>query len=211
LAPRTKKLKQPDQITFTDRLRISFKWALDPAAGFLNSLGIHPNVLTVGGLVGVGVGAYFISQGRFVLGGFLFMLMTLVDALDGPLARLRGESQNFGAFVDSVTDRYSELVVYAALLWYALEQNNSLWAMTVFFAAFGSVLVSYIRARAQSLGLDAKIGLFSRVERYIILGPSILFNIPYLGVLIIALGSNFTALQRIWYVRQSAYSQKKAK
>ncbi len=197
-----------DPITFTDRLRISFGWMLDPVIDLLERLGIHPNWLTITGLMGITVAAYFLSQGNFRAGGFLFLLMTAFDALDGTLARRRGEPHNFGAFVDSVSDRYSELVIYAGLLWFALGQPNPWLAMVTYFAAFGSVLVSYIRARAQSLGLDAKIGLFSRVERYLILGPSIFFNIPFVGVGIIALGANLTALQRILHVRQVAHQSK---
>jgi len=197
-----------DPITFTDRLRISFGWVLDPVIHLLERLRIHPNWLTITGLLGITVAAYFLSQGYFTAGGFLFLLMTAFDALDGALARRRGEPHNFGAFVDSVSDRYSELVVYAGLLWFALSQPNPWLAMITYFAAFGSVLVSYIRARAQSLGLEARIGLFSRVERYLILGPSLLFNIPFVGVGLIALGANLTALQRILHVRQVAHQRK---
>jgi CDP-diacylglycerol--glycerol-3-phosphate 3-phosphatidyltransferase len=206
--PARKTKQVTDPITFTDRLRISFKWFLNPAAAFLNRLGIHPNMLTLAGLVGISIGAYFLSQGRFTLGGFIFLAMTPLDALDGPLARLRGERQDFGAFVDSVTDRYSELVTYAGLLWYAHSVANPWFAMAVYLAAFGSVLVSYIRARAQSVGLEAKIGWFSRVERYFILGPSLLFNIPFVGVALIALGANLTAIQRILHVRHVAHSRR---
>lgn len=193
-----------DQVTFTDRLRISFKWILDPLANGLNRLGVRANMLTLAGLVGISVGAYFLSLGRFTIGGLIFMLMTPLDALDGPLARLRGEPQNFGAFVDSVTDRYSELVTYAGLLWFAHSEGDSLFVMTIYFAAFGSVLVSYVRARAQSVGLEAKVGWFSRVERYLTLGLALVFNLPLIGVTIVAIGSNFTALQRIVHVRQVA-------
>lgn len=198
-----------DPITFTDRLRISFGWLLDPIVEFLFRMGVHPNWLTVMGVLGISVGAYFASQGRFIWAGLLVLLMTPFDALDGPLARRRGEPQNFGAFVDSVSDRYSELVVYAGLLWYAVGQPNPWLAMVTYLAAFGSVLVSYVRARAQSVGLEAKVGLFSRVERYFILGPTLLFNIPFIGVSIIALGANLTALQRIFYVRQASRQSKK--
>ncbi|MEX1071914.1 MAG: CDP-alcohol phosphatidyltransferase family protein [Anaerolineales bacterium] len=208
MVERAEEKGQHDQVTFTDRLRISFKWFLDPIANGLNRMGVRANMLTLAGLVGITVSAYFLSQGRFTLGGAIFLLMTPLDALDGPLARLRGEPKNFGAFVDSVTDRYSELVIYAGLLWYAQENRDAFFVMTIYFAAFGSVLVSYIRARAQSVGLEAKVGWFSRVERYLILGPALLFNIPFIGVTIVALGSNATALQRILYVRQVSRKQK---
>lgn len=203
-------------MTFTDQLRGAFKWVLDPTAKFLHGLGVQPNLLTLSGLLGNTVGAYFVSQGQFPLGGLLMVLMGPIDALDGPLARLRGEEREFGAFVDSVTDRYSELVIFGGLLWFALEGGLTWQAVAVYLAAFGSVLVSYTRARAQSLGLEAKVGWFSRVERFLVLAPALLFNIPYWGVALIALGANLTALQRILHVRGEAHKryaqrQRKAK
>lgn len=191
-----------DQITFTDRLRINFRWALDPIVEFLFKLGIHPNQLTLAGVLGSVAAATLISQGQFSWGGLVILLTGPVDALDGALARRRGEAQDFGAFVDSVTDRYSELAVYAGLLWVAQVRNEHTLIMAVYFAAFGSMLVSYVRARGQSLGFESKGGWFSRVERFLILSVLLILNQPLLGVGLIAIGANFTALQRIWYVRR---------
>jgi CDP-diacylglycerol--glycerol-3-phosphate 3-phosphatidyltransferase len=197
-----------DPITFTDRLRISFAWLVDPIVEFLYKLGVHANHITVLGLAGITVGAYFASQGQFAWAGVMVLVMTPFDALDGALARRRGEPQNFGAFVDSVSDRYSELVVYGGLIWWA-NGHADLWlTMASYLAAFGSVLVSYIRARAQSVGLEAKVGLLSRVERYLILGPTLLFGLPLLGASIIAIGANLTAIQRIAHVRAQALQQR---
>lgn len=193
-----------DPITFTDRLRISFAWLINPTVELLYKLGVTPNMLTIGGFLGITVGAWFAAQGNFSMAGLMVLLMTPFDALDGALARRRGESQEFGAFVDSVSDRYGELVVYGGLLWWASLNNDHWLAVASYLGAFGSVLVSYIRARAQSVGLEAKVGLLSRVERYFILGPTLLFNIPLIGVSIIAIGANLTAIQRIWHVRSEA-------
>lgn len=195
-------VKKEERPTLTDRLRVIFKDVLDSVAVFLDGLGIHPNTLTIAGLTGTAIGAYFVAQGNLSLGGLLIMLMGPIDGMDGALARIRGEPKDFGAFVDSVSDRYSELFIFAGLLWYF--QQNADWTagLLVFAAAAGSVLVSYVRARAQSLGFEAKVGIFTRVERYIIIGPSLLFQAPLWGVVIVAIGANFTALQRIFYVRQ---------
>jgi CDP-diacylglycerol--glycerol-3-phosphate 3-phosphatidyltransferase len=190
-----------DPITFTDRLRISFAWLVNPIVDFLFNLGVHPNHITILGLLGISLGAYFASQGNFMWAGVMVLVMTPFDALDGALARKRGEPQEFGAFVDSVSDRYSELVVYGGLIWWASGQRDLALTMASYLAAFGSVLVSYIRARAQSVGLDAKVGLLSRVERYLVLGPALLFSVPLIGASIIAIGANLTAIQRIAHVR----------
>jgi CDP-diacylglycerol--glycerol-3-phosphate 3-phosphatidyltransferase len=137
-------------------------------------------------------------------GGVLVLAMGPVDALDGTMARLRGQPTKFGAFVDSVTDRYSELVIFGGMLVYYQRQHMGLEMLIVYAAAAGSVLVSYVRARGQSLGYDTKIGLFSRFERFAVLTPALILNIPLVGAVIIAIFSNITALQRIWDVRRQA-------
>lgn len=192
------------QITFTDRLRINFGWVLNPIVEFLFRLGVHPNQLTLMGVFGASLAAILASQGQFSWAGFTLLLTGPVDALDGALARRRSEAQDFGAFVDSVTDRYSELALYAGLLWVSFKTGDSLFAMAVYFAAFGAVLVSYVRARAQSLGFESKGGWFSRVERFLLLVLFLLVSQPQAGVAVLAIGTNLTALQRIWHVRKMA-------
>jgi CDP-diacylglycerol--glycerol-3-phosphate 3-phosphatidyltransferase len=123
------------------------------------------------------------------------------------MARLRGEPSDFGAFVDSVTDRYSELVIFLGLLLYYNSQGDWVSTLGVYLAAAGSVLVSYVRARAQSLGYEAKVGILTRAERYAVLAPSLIFNIPWVGVWIIAVLANITAFQRIIHVRRIAHVQ----
>ncbi len=195
---------QQEKITLTDALRTRFKNILDSIGAFLNRLGITPNTLTISGLLGNLIGAYFLAIGSFMVGGFILLAMGAIDALDGTMARLRGEPSDFGAFVDSVTDRYSEFVIYAGLLFYAVNELNLTLAMLVFAATAGSILVSYIRARAQSLGYEAKGGMLTRFERFIILIPSLIFGYPWIGVSIIAILANITALQRIISVRRQA-------
>ncbi len=192
------------KISLTTRLRGLFKWILDPIGGFLNKIGLTPNSITMLGLLGNIVAAFFLAQGEIVWGGVIVLVMWPVDALDGTMARLRGEPTDFGGFVDSVTDRYSELVIFAGLLYYFILQANTLAAMLVFASASGSILVSYTRARAEALDFDAKIGALTRVERYLVLAPCLIFNVPLVAMWIIAILANFTALQRIFYVRKQA-------
>lgn len=194
-------------MTLTDQMRRRFKGVLDPIGGFLNRLGLKPNQITFMGLVGNTIGAVFIANGNMLLGGLVVLIMGPIDALDGTMARLRGEASEFGAFVDSVTDRYSELVIYAGMLYYFLQQNEPTYVFLTYLAAAGSVLVSYTRARAQSLGHETKVGLLTRMERYLVLAPALVFNLPRAALWILAVLANLTALQRIMDVRQKAYKR----
>ncbi len=193
--------------TFTDRLRIIFKGILDPIGTFLNRAGLTPNAITLLGLAGTTIGAYIISQGRMTTGGIVLLLSVLVDALDGTMARLRGESSDFGAFVDSVSDRYAEFITFGGLLYYFLSQENYLGVMVTFIATAGSVLVSYVKARAEGLGFTAKVGTLTRVERYLVLIPLLVFNQPLIAVSVIAVLGNITAFQRIVFVRAQGHER----
>lgn len=195
-------------MTLTDRMRGYFKGVLDPIGTFFNKLGLMPNTMTILGLVGNTIGAYFLARGDMLIGGILILLMGLVDALDGTMARLRGQPTKFGGFVDSVTDRYSELIIFMGLFFFYLQKGDWLTGGIVYLAAAGSVLVSYVRARGQSLGYDTKVGILTRFERYMVLSPTLIFNIPWLGVWIIAIFANFTAVQRILDVRRQARKEK---
>jgi len=197
--------EEKERTTFTDRVRIRFKVLLDKIGAFLNNLGLMPNTITIFGLVGNTIGAVFLSQGQMTIGGIIILAMGPVDALDGTMARLRGMEGKFGAFVDSVTDRYSELVIFGGLLYYYVSQGNVLVSMLVFLATAGSVLVSYIRSRGQSLDWDTKVGILTRMERYLVLAPTLIFNIPIVGLWIIAIFANVTAIQRIIDIRRQAY------
>jgi CDP-diacylglycerol--glycerol-3-phosphate 3-phosphatidyltransferase len=190
--------------TFTDYMRAWFKGILDPIGAFLNRIGITPNMMTLLGLLGNMVGAWFLSQGNMLMGGVFMLVCTPFDALDGTMARLRGEANDFGAFVDSVTDRYSELFILGGLLYHFSIQNDHLSIIGVYAAAAGSVLVSYVKARADSLKFDANTGILTRMERYLVLAPLLLLNQPVIAIWIVAVLANITALQRFWKVRQQA-------
>jgi len=201
--------KQERPKSFTDLMRALFKGVLDPIGAFLNRIGLTPNALTMIGLVGNAIGAVFLMRGNMLVGGLIILLMGPIDALDGTMARLRGEPSSFGAFVDSVTDRYSELVTYLGLLIYYLQVGDWMASGLVYLAAAGSVLVSYVRARAEALEYDAKVGILTRLERYVVLVPALVFNIPKIGIGVIALLANITALHRILHVRRQAHEQMK--
>jgi CDP-diacylglycerol--glycerol-3-phosphate 3-phosphatidyltransferase len=195
------------RITFTDQMRLRFRGVLDPIGAFLNRIGLMPNTMTILGLVGNTVGAILLAMGNMTYGGLMILAMGPVDALDGTMARLRGEPSEFGAFVDSVTDRYSELVIFGGLLFYFSQQGDWLGALVTYIAAGGSVLVSYVRARASSLGYDTKVGILTRMERYLVLAPTLVLNYPMVGLWIIAVLANVTALQRVWDIRRQIRSK----
>ena len=195
--------------TFTDYLRLWFKWVLDPLARLFLRLGLTPNMVTMLGLLGNTVGAFFLARGEFLTGGLLIAVMTPIDALDGTMARLRGEASDWGAYVDSVSDRYAELIIYGGLLYHFLAQGDTLGGILTFGAAAGSVLVSYVKARAEGLGYEAKVGILTRAERYLVLAPALVFNFVYIGLGILAVFANITAIQRIWYVRGLAHGRLK--
>jgi CDP-diacylglycerol---glycerol-3-phosphate 3-phosphatidyltransferase len=193
------------KLSFTDKMRVWFRWYYQPIAAFLNKLGIHPNTLTLIGLAGTVGCAVLIAFGHLTWAGILLLIMGPVDAMDGALARLRNEATHWGAFVDAVTDRYSELFLFLGFMIYFMVHTNAAGILLAYIAAAGSVLVSYVKARADAQKLDANIGLLTRVERYIVLIPGLIFNLPLVTLIIIAILANFTALQRILRVRQDAY------
>jgi CDP-diacylglycerol--glycerol-3-phosphate 3-phosphatidyltransferase len=199
--------KKKERFILSDYLRAHTRALLEPFAIFFNRLGLNPNTMTILGLVGNAIGAVLIARGQMFWGGILVLAMGPVDALDGTMARLRGQPTKFGAFVDSVTDRYSELVIFGGLLVYYQQLDMGIEMLIVYAAAAGSVLVSYVRARGQSLGYDTKVGLFSRLERFLVLIPSLILNVPLVGASLIAIFSNITALQRILDVRHQAIAE----
>ncbi len=200
--PNTKEEK-----TFTDFLRKIFKGVFDSIGSFLNGLGVRPNMVTAAGIIGNVLAGVLIGMGYLLAGGILALVTAPLDALDGTMARLRNEHSRYGAFVDSVSDRYSELALYGGLLVHFIRTGTWQDALVVFFAAMGSVLVSYMRARAESLDFSAKIGLFTRVERYFVLLPGIILGYPRISLAILAVMSNFTAIQRFLYVRKQAMQE----
>jgi CDP-diacylglycerol--glycerol-3-phosphate 3-phosphatidyltransferase len=196
---------EPKRKTFADKMRIWFRWYLNPIASFLNRLGIRPNTVTLFGLMGTIGCALLITFGQMTWAGILLLIMGPVDAMDGALARLRNEASDWGAFVDAVTDRYSELFLFLGFLIHFMFQANAAGVLLAYLAAAGSVLVSYVKARADALNLDANVGLLTRVERYLVLIPGLIFNLPMPILIIIAILANFTALQRILRVRRDAH------
>ncbi len=174
----------------------------------LRLLGFTPNALTLMGLAICAASAVLVATGYLIAGGILLLLASAFDILDGAVARVTGKVYRYGAFLDSTTDRYAESFTYIALLWYfteTLPSRHVIEPMLVILALTGSLLVSYVRARAQSLGFVCDGGIFARPERVVLTVIGLLVSPLLFGCLVtLAVLTNVTAVQRIWFVwRQS--------
>ena len=187
-------------MSFSDLLRQWFKNVLDFFGKIFTRIGLTPNAMTLIALVGNIIASILIATKNIQWGGILVLVMGPLDAVDGTMARLQNKVTSFGAFLDSISDRYSELLILGGLLVYFIQLKEWQACLLVYFAAMGSVLVSYIRARGEALGFSAKAGILTRVERYLVMAPSLIFNVPLIGLWVIAIFGNLTAIQRIWQV-----------
>ena len=172
----------------------------------LRLLRVTPNMLTLVGLVISAGAGLLVAIGQLVPGGVVLLLAGAFDILDGAVARVTGKVYRYGAFLDSTTDRYAEGFTYMGLLWYFIfNGHHTVEPMLVIAALTGSLLVSYVRARAQSLGFVCDGGILARPERVVITVLGLLINpilVPMLWVL--AVLTNLTAVQRIFLVWRQA-------
>lgn len=195
--------------TLTDRLRRVMAGVLDPVVTFLARIGVSPDMLTILGMLFHFLFAWLIATGHFLLAGILIFLIVPLDALDGSLARKIGRKGNFGAFLDSTSDRIAEIILYSGYISWFSQQEEWLVAVAAYAAATGSLMVSYTRARAEALDYNCKIGIFSRVERYVVIVASLVLSalIPQLaaiGIYVLAVGTWFTVVQRVLHVWKQA-------
>jgi len=173
----------------------------DPIVGILNKSGITPNALTLINLALNIVAAYVIATGHFLIGGVLVLVAGLFDLLDGALARFTKQTTKFGAILDSTVDRISEAAILCGLLiWYAPQEGASLKIMLIFVVLIGSFLVSYIRARAEGLGWQCQVGLFTRAERVIVLAIGLLINQIFIALCVLVVFVFITVVQRLVYL-----------
>ncbi|HIT81619.1 MAG TPA: CDP-alcohol phosphatidyltransferase family protein [Candidatus Caccoplasma merdavium] len=193
---------------------------INPVVKGLIKMGVTPNVITTTGLVlNIVAAALFIYAGYLAreesffyvgLGGGVVLFAGLFDMLDGRVARMGNKVSRFGAFYDSVLDRYSELFTLFGLFFFLVLQGYVAWAIVAFVALIGSIMVSYVRARAEGLGLECKVGLMQRPERVVLTSLGALFCgifgdctafdpilILALPLALIALLANVTAFVRV--------------
>jgi CDP-diacylglycerol--glycerol-3-phosphate 3-phosphatidyltransferase len=180
-----------------------------PTARVLSKTGVTPNTLTVlGFLVSVAAGV-LVAKEYFLAGGLVVLFAGAFDLLDGPVARATGKTTKFGGFLDSTLDRLSEAAVLAGIVAYYTFFEEASWEPLLAYGCFvGSVMVSYLRARAEGLGIECKVGVFTRVERVIVMSIGLIVGqwvdlaIPIMLGIITALAF-FTVLQRLIHVQRT--------
>lgn len=172
----------------------------DPIVSVIARTGVTPNHVTALGFSGNVAAGVFAARGDFLVAGLVMLVASALDLLDGALARATGRATPFGAVFDSVLDRLSEAAVLAGLAFYFAERGERVEIALCFAALVGSIMVSYVRARAQGLGYDLKEGLFTRAERVLLLSGGLIIGQVRIALWVLAVLANATALQRLFAV-----------
>jgi len=193
--------------------RRNLKVVLEPIAGVFRALNVTPNVITLIGFLLNVVAAYLIIIDQVTWGGVVFLIAAGADAIDGTLARQMGIRNKFGAFWDSTLDRLSESIIIMAIAYGYAVNSDAMAVMIAFLALIASFLVSYTRARGEGIGINVKVGIGTRVERFIIMAVALIFNGLYEHMLLIGLGmivilAGITVLQRMWVVYEVTHGLK---
>ena len=179
-----------------------------PAALILGRLGLTPNSLTLSGLVISGLGAFLASVGQLWGAGLVLAFSGIFDLLDGALARATGRVTRFGALLDSVVDRASEAIVLFGLLVYYLSRSETAGTLLIYLALVSSIMVSYLRARSEGLGVDCKVGVMTRTERVAVLTAGLVAghwvpNLLLAALATIAALSMVTSVHRLLHTRSA--------
>ena len=174
--------------------------AAAPMARLLARMKVTPNQVSAAGFVlNVGAEACIVANDLFAA-GVVYILAGCLDLMDGTLARVSNRATKFGAFFDSTVDRISEGVVFAAITYRFAVDGKDLLAAVVVLALLGSLLVSYVRARAEGLGGKCKVGLLTRAERVVLLTVGLLFGVLSPIIVVLAVLTGVTVVQRVHYV-----------
>lgn len=190
---------------FDGNFRKGFERSVAPLGSGLQKAGVSPDLITGVGVVMAGACGVAIGLGQFPLAVLLLLLTGLPDALDGAVAKAAGTAGKRGAYLDSVSDRLSDGLLFAGAAWYLGGTDNPRMAMLPFALYLAASLVSYQRAKAESLGFDAKGGLMERAERFIALGFGLLFSALFVPVLWVMLAlTSITAVTRFIKVWRQA-------
>jgi len=185
-----------------DGIKRGFLGMLRPIANLLVRMRVRPDTITVAGLILNLGAAYGFAMGRFRTAAILVLLAGSCDMLDGLVARTAGNGTRFGAFLDSTIDRYSEIFLWFGIAVYCFRESLWVTSAALYFALAGSLMVSYVRARAEGLGEECKVGFMQRPERILCIGIGALIGRMGITVVIwlVALLSNYTVAERFWHM-----------
>jgi CDP-diacylglycerol--glycerol-3-phosphate 3-phosphatidyltransferase len=181
------------------------EWLTDPIVRVLARLGVTPNMVTAAGVLGNVAAAFLAARGEFLPAGIVVLAASSLDFIDGALARATKRTTDFGSVFDATMDRVSEAAVLFGVLYYFSDRGGRTEELLAFAAVVGSILVSYLRARAQIIGLDIREGLFTRSERVIVLGVGLMINQVTPMLWILASLAGVTAIQRLVLVWVKAH------
>lgn len=173
----------------------------------LSRVGLTANILTAMGVALSAVAAWRVADGAFLAGGLILAAGGVLDFCDGAVARVRGTASRFGAFLDSVTDRFSDAFVFSALVWYFFRAGDERVAVVALAAYAGGTLTSYIRAKAESLGYDCKVGLLERAERLILICAGLILGFVEIMLWAVAALSVATVVQRLVHVARQVRAE----
>jgi CDP-diacylglycerol--glycerol-3-phosphate 3-phosphatidyltransferase len=176
----------------------------DPLVSPLAAIGVTPNMISVAGFAGNVAAAVLAASGYFLLAGIVMLVSSALDLLDGALARKTGTVTRFGAVFDSVLDRLSEAAVLGGLTYHYTQTGGTTEIALCYAAIVGSIMVSYVRARAEGLRLTLREGLLTRAERVILLAAALIIGhgVVIWALWILAVLSHLTAVQRVFTVWQ---------
>jgi CDP-diacylglycerol---glycerol-3-phosphate 3-phosphatidyltransferase len=185
--------------------------SLDPIAlrvyrFFFRSRNIGPNTLTVIGLLFAAAASVSVATNRLLTAGILVLLAGVFDVFDGVVARNTGTVTAFGGFFDSVLDRYSDLLVTFGILLFFLQVDDLRFVVLTGIALMGVAIIPYARARAEAAGVNCKSGLMERPERIIILVLGLCFNMLRPAIVLLAVLTHLTVIQRVFLVRRTMKS-----
>jgi len=185
-----------------ETLQNGFLKTLLPLIRLFEKWGLNPNTITLAGVIITSFSIVAFFMGYIRLGGILILIGGLCDTIDGQLARTTGKATRFGALLDSSADRYSEFIMFFGIAIHFVYIKAYGISVATFLALCGSFMVSYVRARGESLGFEVKIGVMQRPERIVLVGLGALIHIAAFkfAIWIVAFFANYTALQRIRFI-----------
>ena len=190
--------------TLSGKLRVWFRGFGNAGATILLKLGLTPNMVTIIGCAGHISVFWCAYKGRFLLTSLLLILFSVFDFFDGTMARMitGGKGSKFGAVLDSALDRYAEFLLVGGLTCHYAESGNVPVVALCIAAMMGAFLVPYLRAKGELFGLDMTVGIMTKFERTFVLGFFLFLSLPVIGLAIVAVLGNFTAMQRLLYIKK---------